>query len=79
VLHGLAPPFIPVTMSAELPDTRSFQTWEDAFQYPLPIVRGIEKKLRQEVEGNQEKLRSLVGYVYAIFVIMDLYPDIWFS
>jgi len=49
-------------MSAELPDTQSFQTWEDAFdQYSIPVVRGIEKKLHREADDNQEKLRSLVG------------------
>lgn len=48
-------------MSAELPDTSTLRTWEDAFQYPVPVVRGIEKKLKREAEDNQEKLRSLVG------------------
>jgi len=49
-------------MSTELPDTQSLQSWEDVFhQYPIPVVRGIEKKLRREVDDNQEKLRSLVG------------------
>jgi len=61
-------------MSTDLPDTRSLQTWEDAFQYSVPVVRGLEKKLRREVEDNQEKLRSLVGYVFR-FQYYGITPD----
>ena len=48
-------------MSMEAPDPRSLEHWEDAFQYPIPTVRGMEKKLRSNVVENQDKLRNLVG------------------
>jgi len=49
-------------MATETPDPRTFQTWEDAFQYPIPIVRKLEQQLRNNADDNREKLRSLVGY-----------------
>lgn len=51
-------------MATEAPDPRSFQTWEDAFQYPIPVVRKLEQQLRNNADENREKLRSLVGYGY---------------
>lgn len=49
-------------MSNEAPDPRTFQSWEDAFQYPIPVVRKLEQQLRNNADENREKLRSLVGY-----------------
>lgn len=48
-------------MAAEAPDPKKFQSWEEAFQYPIAAVRGMEKQLRNDIESNREKLRSLVG------------------
>ena len=47
----------------EAPDPKTFKSWEDAFQYPVTTVRGLEKQLRSELDTNREKLRTLVGYV----------------
>lgn len=49
-------------MASEAPDPRTFQSWEDAFQYPIPTVRKLEQQLRTTADDNREKLRSLVGY-----------------
>lgn len=49
-------------MASETPDPRAFQSWEDAFQYPIPTVRKLEQQLRTTADDNREKLRSLVGY-----------------
>lgn len=49
-------------MATEAPDPRTFQSWEDAFQYPVPTVRKFEQQLRTTADDNREKLRSLVGY-----------------
>lgn len=51
----------PFSMTAEAPDPRTFKTWQDAFQYPVPIVRKLELQLRSNVNENREKLRTLVG------------------
>ncbi|KAL8834766.1 MAG: hypothetical protein Q9170_003615 [Blastenia crenularia] len=51
-------------MAAEAPDPKSFQSWEDAFQYPIAAVRGMERQLRNDIDSNREKLRSLVGHSY---------------
>jgi hypothetical protein len=48
-------------MTAEAPDPRTFASWEDAFQYPIPVVRKLEQQLRANADENREKLRSLVG------------------
>lgn len=48
-------------MAAETPDPRTFKTWEDAFQYPIPVVQKLERQLRSHAADNREKLRSLVG------------------
>lgn len=50
-------------MAAEAPDPKTFGSWEDAFQYPIATVRGLERQLRNDLDSNREKLRSLVGYV----------------
>ncbi|TKA24136.1 hypothetical protein B0A50_06876 [Salinomyces thailandicus] len=51
-------------MATQTPDPRNFQTWEDAFQYPLPVVRKLEQQLRKNIDDNRQKLRSLVGASY---------------
>ncbi|KAF1926508.1 uncharacterized protein M421DRAFT_67371 [Didymella exigua CBS 183.55] len=51
-------------MANEAPDPRAFQSWEDAFQYPIPTVRKLEQQLRTIADDNREKLRSLVGTSY---------------
>lgn len=50
------------TMAAEAPDPKTFGSWEEAFQYPVPAVRGMERQLRRDIDSNREKLRTLVGY-----------------
>lgn len=49
------------SMGTEAPDPKTFASWEDAFQYPIPVVRGMEKQLRRDIASNREKLRTLVG------------------
>ncbi|GME59747.1 Vps51/Vps67 [Neofusicoccum parvum] len=51
-------------MTAEAPDPRSFKSADDAFQYPVPVVRKLEQQLRHNADDNREKLRSLVGASY---------------
>ncbi|KAL8708729.1 MAG: hypothetical protein Q9220_006455 [cf. Caloplaca sp. 1 TL-2023] len=51
-------------MAAEAPDPKTLGSWEDAFQYPVAAVRGMEKQLRNDINSNREKLRSLVGASY---------------
>ncbi|KAI5803182.1 hypothetical protein EDC01DRAFT_497941 [Geopyxis carbonaria] len=50
-------------MTAPL-DPSSIETWEDAFQYPIPQVRQLERQLRADLGTNKEKLRGLVGESY---------------
>ncbi|KAL9130104.1 MAG: hypothetical protein Q9217_001620 [Psora testacea] len=54
----------PSMMAFEGPDPKTFLSWEDAFQYPIPAVRGMEKQLRRDIDSNREKLRTLVGASY---------------
>jgi hypothetical protein len=54
-------PELAVAMATDAPDPRTFQSWEDAFQYPIPVVRKLEQQLRNNADDNREKLRSLVG------------------
>lgn len=51
-------------MASQPPDPRTLETWEDAFQYPLPVVRRLEQQLRRHIDDNRQKLRSLVGTSY---------------
>ncbi|KAK4695720.1 conserved oligomeric Golgi complex subunit 1, partial [Lecanoromycetidae sp. Uapishka_2] len=51
-------------MAAEPPDPKTFGSWEEAFQYPIPAVRGMERELRRDIDSNREKLRTLVGASY---------------
>ncbi|KAF1343412.1 hypothetical protein EJ07DRAFT_186913 [Lizonia empirigonia] len=53
-----------MAMTSEAPDPRTFQSWEDAFQFPIPTVRKLEQQLRTTADDNREKLRSLVGTSY---------------
>lgn len=45
-------------------DPKILTSWEDAFQYPLPVVRRLEQQLRKNIDENRSKLRSLVGTSY---------------
>ncbi|KAI4762898.1 hypothetical protein E4T52_05118 [Aureobasidium sp. EXF-3400] len=48
----------------QAPNPRDFKSWEDAFQYPVPVVRRLEQQLRSNINENSDKLRSLVGNSY---------------
>lgn len=48
-------------MAGQPPDPRTFTSADEAFQYPVVAVKGLEKKLRRDIDENQEKLRTLVG------------------
>jgi len=52
-------------MTTQAPDPRGFKSWEDAFQYPIPTVRGFEQQLRSNASEDREKLRTLVGFVHS--------------
>jgi hypothetical protein len=60
-----------IAMTTEAPDPRTFQSWEDAFQFPIPIVRKLEQQLRNNADENREKLRSLVGYIHTTCFIYE--------
>ncbi|KAJ9665455.1 hypothetical protein H2201_004533 [Coniosporium apollinis] len=51
-------------MTTGNPDPRNLNTWEDAFRYPIPVVRKLEQQLRKHDSENRAKLRSLVGASY---------------
>ncbi|KAG0642684.1 hypothetical protein HOY80DRAFT_602552 [Tuber brumale] len=51
-------------MAAAPPDVKSLKKWEDAFQYPIPQVRQMERQLQTELSSNKMKLRGLVGESY---------------
>ncbi|KAE8369078.1 hypothetical protein BDV27DRAFT_20566 [Aspergillus caelatus] len=51
-------------MALDGPDPQSLNTWQDAFQYPIPTVRRVEQELRRDIASNKEKLRALVGTRY---------------
>ncbi|KAJ4287592.1 hypothetical protein N0V90_012295 [Kalmusia sp. IMI 367209] len=59
-------------MAAEAPDPRTFKSWEDAFQFPIPVVRKLEQQLRSSADENREKLRSLVGLLDTAETIIDM-------
>ncbi|KAH0265156.1 hypothetical protein KCU91_g11606, partial [Aureobasidium melanogenum] len=48
----------------QAPNPRELKSWEDAFQYPVPVVRRLEQQLRSNINENKDKLRSLVGNSY---------------
>jgi hypothetical protein len=63
-------------MASEAPDPRNFKSWEDAFQFPIPVVRKLESQLRTNAGDNREKLRSLVGseqpfYAFCTWLMYD--------
>lgn len=49
------------SLSTDTIDPRKFQSWDDAFKYPIPAVRHMEQQLRNDVSVNRERLRTLVG------------------
>ncbi|PWW79240.1 hypothetical protein C7212DRAFT_272735 [Tuber magnatum] len=51
-------------MAVAPPDVKSLKRWEDAFQYPIPQVRQLERQLQIELSSNKMKLRGLVGESY---------------
>ncbi|GAB7327013.1 hypothetical protein MBLNU13_g10955t1 [Cladosporium sp. NU13] len=51
-------------MAAIPPAPSTLQSWEEAFNHPLPVVRKMESQLRTQISDNQTKLRSLVGTSY---------------
>lgn len=51
-------------MAGQIPDLQTLNSWEDAFQSPLPVVRKLEQQLRKNIDDNRSKLRSLVGASY---------------
>lgn len=53
-------------MAAEAPNPTTLKSWEEAFQFPIPVVRKMEQQLRSEIAGNREKVRSLVGSVLSV-------------
>ena len=61
------------TMAAEASDPKTFGSWEEAFHYPIPAVRGMERQLRSDIDSNREKLRTLVGYG----TIKELWLPLW--
>jgi len=51
-------------MADNASDPRALADWEDAFRYPVPTVRILEKKLRGGLEEGRERLRGVVGSSY---------------
>lgn len=51
-------------MANQAPSARDLKSWEDAFQYPLPVIRKLEQQLRSGVNDNRDKVRALVGSGY---------------
>ncbi|TKX19441.1 Vps51/Vps67-like protein [Elsinoe australis] len=51
-------------MANQAPDPKELKSWEDAFNYPIPVVRKFEQQLRVNINDNREKVRSLVGSSY---------------
>ncbi|KAI9799429.1 MAG: hypothetical protein M1825_004529 [Sarcosagium campestre] len=51
-------------MATEAPDPKTFDSWEDAFQYAVPAVRRMEQQLRADLDVNKDRLTSLVGASY---------------
>ena len=52
------------TIQPDATDPKTFQFWEDAFKFPILIVRKLEQQLQNDIAGNKERLRTLVGYAY---------------
>ncbi|CUS08635.1 unnamed protein product [Tuber aestivum] len=63
-------------MAAAPPDVKSLKKWEDAFQYPTPQVRQLERQLQTELSSNKMKLRGLVGFQRLIERSSESYRDL---
>jgi len=50
--------------ATQAPNPREFTSADQAFAYPLPVVRKLEQQLRSSIADNKDKLRSLVGASY---------------
>ncbi|GAB7340831.1 hypothetical protein MBLNU457_7193t1 [Dothideomycetes sp. NU457] len=50
--------------TTQAPNPRDFTSADQAFAYPLPVVRKLEQQLRSSIADNKDKLRSLVGASY---------------
>ena len=61
------------TLTAEAPDPKTFKSWENAFQFPVPAVRRMEQQLRNDISSNRERLRTLVGLVTLLQSGYNLY------
>ena len=46
------------------PDPKTFESWTDAFQHPIPATRKFQEVLRNNAEQNRQKLRTIVGASY---------------
>ncbi|PNS14441.1 hypothetical protein CAC42_3727 [Sphaceloma murrayae] len=55
---------VTTSMANQAPDPKELAAWEDAFEYPVPVVRKLEQQLRVQIHDNREKVRSLVGSSY---------------
>jgi hypothetical protein len=51
-------------MATAGPDPKTFESWTDAFQHPIPSTRKFETVLRNHAEQNRQKLRTIVGASY---------------
>ncbi|KAF4556716.1 Hypothetical protein D9617_1g085950 [Elsinoe fawcettii] len=51
-------------MANQAPNPKELTSWQDAFDYPVPVVRKLEQQLRTNINDNREKVRSLVGSSY---------------
>lgn len=62
-------------MAVQAPEPKTLKSWEEAFQYPIPVVRRMEQQLRSDLIANGEKLRTLVGYFSLLFWSRLCYYD----
>lgn len=74
--HGLCLVAGRAKSMAVAPDPKTFASWEEAFEYPIPAVRGMERQLRRDIDSNHERLRTLVGYNPTIEAPTKLYEII---
>ncbi|KAB8416327.1 hypothetical protein FH972_024847 [Carpinus fangiana] len=50
--------------TSSAPDPRTFTAWTEAFTYPIPTTRQLERRLRTDATAASTKLRDLVGASY---------------
>lgn len=66
-------------MAVEGPDPKTLRTSEEAFKHPVATVRGVERQLRNDIETNRERLRTLVGYNensnYLVLILCCIWHD----